>query len=722
MALLLAGLGWPLVPDNGLVARYYPTQQWTGAPAFEGEERQLRPEVVRDRANRLFPGQRFSATWEGFLLVEQEGPYTFSVTSDGETWLSVDGQALVAPSQDAERGATVQVTEHLEPGLRWFEVRYAGAGEDPELTVEWAFDGAEPALVPARHLFPTGTAYRVRNLGYGYLLPLIVSLGLAAVPVVWGGRHLAGHLRAHAGERGTNLALLAVLALTAGLAVPVVTWGLPFFVSWAPDELAVSDVLDGLRQRFSGGWHGAYPPFHYYLLGLLVLPFELAEQGGLTRVLVGQTQLTLSVMFRLVSTLLALGTVYLAYRIAFEIDGNRLAGVFAALLLTGMPLLVYYAGLANLDMPYVFWATLAMFFCVRLAGNPHGSDLTGFGVAAALAVCTKDQAYAFFVLPAGYALWLRGRASGLSWYQWLRTDRGPLTATAATLGAAIVAQNLLFNLEGFRAHVGYLLDTSTYPPRYPATVAGIGRMLAETVAQLSWSMGWPTLIAGTVGLGAMLMRGSAPGIALSLFVGSYYLFFIAVIRYQFDRFFLGVAVVLAVGAGLLLARLVQIQRWAPAARLASALVILSAVSYGAWIPVAMTADSRYRVEAWLASEVREGERVGYVGRRTYLPRFAHGAVRVLESWPYVGRHRPDVLVVNVPYSCRARPGSSRLAFYERLGDPANGLYELALAHRADPWWPTRGPDAVFRAACENSMTSLSRINPEIRVYRRVAPS
>jgi hypothetical protein len=147
-------------------------------------------------------------------------------------------------------------------------------------------------------------------------------------------------------------------------------------------------------------------------------------------------------------------------------------------------------------------------------------------------------------------------------------------------------------------------------------------------------------------------------------------------------------------------------------------IVVFGVLYGSFIPVAMHSDSRYAAEAWMASHVPGDELIAYVGRRTYLPRFRHGSIRVPESWSYVRRRPPDVLVVNAAYSCRARPGTARREFYDRLNDPENGLYTLVLEQRSDPWWPVRGPDAVFRARCENDLTNLSKINPEIRIYRR----
>jgi hypothetical protein len=714
----LLGIAWLFVPGNGLTARYYPNTGWTGTPALEVVERHHAADTFLARSAALFPDEAFSATWLGFLLVESAGSYTFTLASDDGSWLRVGGRVVVDNGGDhTVRGASAGV--YLEPGLHPIEMKYFDAGGERALALQWAFEDERPRAIPVRMLFPTRGVYVARNLAYGYVVPLLASLVIMAVPIMLGMRHLARHLGEFADDRWTNAGLLAVLVLVVALAVPGVRWGLPYSLSWAPDELPLPDVLSGLRQAFSGGWHRAYPPVHYYLLGLLVAPLEVSEQAGLTSVLVGRTHTTLIVLFRTASVLMAVATTYLVYRCGFDLHRDRGAGVLGAVLAASMPIFVFYSGLANLEAPYLFWFTLALFFYVRFVRNPLGPDLLGFAVAATLAVCTKDQAYGFFMLPAAYALWLRYRSHAPPSLGALLTDRGVGKAAVGAAAAFVIAQNLVFNFQGFLWHVEYIVARSTYPPRFAQSVSGHLEMIGEAFRQLSWSMGWPSLVVGTAGFALILARQRRVGLGLMFFLLSYYIFFLAVVRYQFDRFFVGVCVILAVCGGRVLAGLLHARRGALAGRLACAAIVSFGVSYGAFVSVAMGSDSRYEAESWMASHVSRTEVIAYVGRRTYLPRFRHGAIRVLESWPYVERHQPDVLVINAAYSCRARPGTARRHFYERLADPDNGLYQLVLSHRANPWWPVRGPDAVFRAPCENDVTNLSKINPEIRIYRKV---
>ena len=96
---------------------------------------------------------------------------------------------------------------------------------------------------------------------------------------------------------------------------------------------------------------------------------------------------------------MALGIVWLAHRIALEQFGASAAALAAWLTLAILPL-TYYAKTVNLDVPYVFWLTLSLLFFARLFNaRPKPADFFLFTLFAVVAVCTKDQAYGFYVLP-----------------------------------------------------------------------------------------------------------------------------------------------------------------------------------------------------------------------------------------------------------------------------------------------------------------------------------
>ena len=84
---------------------------------------------------------------------------------------------------------------------------------------------------------------------------------------------------------------------------------------------------------------------------------------------------------------------------ARETFGGRAALFAAATIAVAMPL-TYYSKIVNLDVPYVFWLCVALLFYLRIYRTGRARDFYLFTVSGVAAICTKDQAYGFFVFPA----------------------------------------------------------------------------------------------------------------------------------------------------------------------------------------------------------------------------------------------------------------------------------------------------------------------------------
>ena len=112
---------------------------------------------------------------------------------------------------------------------------------------------------------------------------------------------------------------------------------------------------------------------------------------------------------------MGMGIVALTYAMARENFGHR-AAVFAAAILTVAMPLTYYAKIVNLDVPYVFWLSVSLLFYLRMYRTGRARDFYLFALAGVAAICTKDQAYGFFVLPAAVmivrSIVYRSRRSG----------------------------------------------------------------------------------------------------------------------------------------------------------------------------------------------------------------------------------------------------------------------------------------------------------------------
>src|SRR5260370_26897307 len=94
----------------------------------------------------------------------------------------------------------------------------------------------------------------------------------------------------------------------------------------------------------------------------------------------------------------------------------------------------------------MFWFSLSLIFYLRVLVGGTLSDFIWWGVTAALAVCTKDQAYGLYLLmplPVIVEMWRRNEAIV-----------GRLVAAGSAAGVAFaLSHNLLFNAPGFLPHL-----------------------------------------------------------------------------------------------------------------------------------------------------------------------------------------------------------------------------------------------------------------------------
>lgn len=716
-ALLAAMLatGWLLadtfLAGRGLTGRYYPNLEWRGPAQAVALDSRIDTRLVNGWKQAAFPNDPFSVRWSGHVLAERPGRYRLALTADDSAWLSLDGRQVV---YSRPTPAAVESIVRLDAGLHPIELSYVDAGGDRALQLRWAFESEPLDALSPDVLFPTRAAYWMHDAWHvsGYLVPLLWAMLLLACPLAWAVRGVVRHLQERADAPGMNALLVLTLAAAGGLTVAGVTWGVP---GLAPDELSPFEIIDGLRVRFSGGWTDVYPPLHYYILGIVLLPFELLARTGLTQLTSRHTFAVMLVLLRLVSVWAAVATVYLVYRIGLALHGNRLAGILSALFVASMPPFLYYGKIANVDLPYVFWFTVSFFWYIRFVRTGRTGPLMALAASAVLAVATKDQAYGFYVLPAVHVLWIR--------YQAARTDARPvwfdrpLLAGLATLVVVFgLAYNVLFNAEGLIEHVRFVVVGATHPPAYEPTLAGYLGMGRDVIWELGWSLNWPVFVICLVGLAAWMRKTPAEWWVV-LPVLSYVVSFLLVIRYHYDRFLLAPCLVMALFGGGWLAERLTAGAGARWWRVAGIGLVTYGLLYGSGIDAVMIADSRAVVERWANVTVARDETIGLVG--DYLPRFPnHPTVRLDEARGDIDVLEPDLVVSNVLFSCRALPGTDAHAFYTWLNDPANPRYTVALSYRAEPQWPVIGPDSIFRSSCEHPFSNLGKVNPEIRVYRR----
>ena len=463
-------------------------------------------------------------------------------------------------------------------------------------------------------------------------------------------------------RRRGSLPIALILTLSSVLNVLGITWGLPHYVDWAIDSMALQ-TLQAIAKHFANGWFDKYPPVHYATVAVFYTPYigYLLLSGGLqapTKVFPYGLANPLSsltnfiLIARIVSVLMGVTIVLLVYVIVSELFDRRSA-LFSALIVALFYPLVYYAHNANAEVPYVFWALLAIYYLLRLQKDGCLKHYVFFALFGTLSICTKDQAYGLFLFSPLIILWTRFSEVTRTSSQQLRWmgilfDRRLLIAAIVAMGTFVLAHNLLFNFSGFLKHVRWLTGPGSQPyVSYAPTLTGRLQLLWETGVALAQGFTLPLFglcMGGAVYCALKFPRYSLP---LLFLAASYYLTFINVILYVWPRFVLPIGIILAFFGGKLLADIWHSGPWEKLRRGAICLAFI----YGGLFPaqldlLLMGRESRYAAEQWIQQHFRKDAIVEtFAAQNVRLgwdyPRFPH--------WIKVRRSKLEAGTQWIPY-------------------------------------------------------------------------
>ena len=488
-----------------------------------------------------------------------------------------------------------------------------------------------------------------------------------------------------------------ILIAAAALHLAGIGWGLPASDGWDNDGVAPRDFLAGLVETVDPGHFYTYPPVHLALLGLLTLPVVLvavlrapsfARADVVHEVLKVPYMTTIACIARFTSVLMSLGIVFAIGRIAEELraaelgarEGDRenagrvarRAGYVAAALVGVNMTFTYYAQTTNLDVPYLFWACLAVLGFVRGVTRKAPRFFRRASVFAVLAVATKDQAFALFVgLPIVLLAWL-------AFDPWAKQNRRAILretmlAVAASAVLLLVLDGALINPTGFVARIHFLLGSASQDfTHYTNDPQGWMRVLSDVV--VSFPRYYPWLFAPFVVFGVLLgpWRTRRAGIAVAWSIPlvvalSFTIAFNLTARRADHRFVLPQAIMLAVYGGLAIEPLVFSAR--KTLRVLSqagfAIAFATAIVACAAVDATLLLDPRYDAEQWLATHVKPDETVEVYGLNVYMPRMpasAHvvrvgptpaaarnpmfGATELQDAYGNARKRAPHYIVVN----------------------------------------------------------------------------
>ncbi|MEO6573161.1 MAG: glycosyltransferase family 39 protein, partial [Polyangiaceae bacterium] len=288
-------------------------------------------------------------------------------------------------------------------------------------------------------------------------------------------------------------------------------WGMPASDGWEDDGIAPRDFLVGTHDTYLPGHFFTYPPVHLVTLTILTSPvslYALAHAQSLSAADVVSEFIKVPYMTiftlvaRMVSVLMSLGIAYALAKAAEEIRGKR-AGVFVAVVVGLNVPFTYYAHTSNLDVPYLFWASFALLGLVRVIARHDLRGLRRALVFAALAVGTKDQAYALFLLsvPLAIVLWLvidpEARAKARS------IVRELVIGGAIATGLLLLIDGAITNPSGFSQRIAFLLGPASQDHAfYPATLAGKVQIVKDIGGTFGQFYPWPIALLVVVGIAA----------------------------------------------------------------------------------------------------------------------------------------------------------------------------------------------------------------------------
>ncbi|HEY8091284.1 MAG TPA: glycosyltransferase family 39 protein [Polyangiaceae bacterium] len=454
-------------------------------------------------------------------------------------------------------------------------------------------------------------------------------------------------------------------------------WGLPASDGWDVDGVAPRDVLAGLVETFTPGHFYTYPPVHLILVGILSSPatlLALAHAPSLSphdvvhEVIRVPYMTVIAAVARVVSAGMALGIVWAVAKMAEEVRGERAGWCAAAIAGLNVPL-TYYAHTSNLDVPYVFWSCLALLAVVRAITRHEPRRLRGWGVLAGLAVGTKDQAFALFVLGVPAGLLVAAALDDGVRRQARAFARELAIGGAYAAGLLLAVDGVLVNPLGFRERLRFLVGPASQSyAEYTADWTGRWHVVEDLASRLYLFYPWAFALLMGLGLVIVLrdMRGDPARRAAALLplaaIVSFTLAFNCAARRTDQRFELPQTVLLAIYGGIGLDALVFRPRSADIRRMArvvAAAAFALALFCAADVDANLLFDPRYDAEAWMRAHVADGDVIETYGQNVYMPRFP-AAARVLRVGPSEGDHRnpmPGVEEVLAPFDAASARGA-----------------------------------------------------------------
>ncbi len=517
--------------------------------------------------------------------------------------------------------------------------------------------------------------------------------------------------------------LFLILILSFVLNIIGINWGLPSPSSrgWAADEITPVSVLNGMEMKFSRGWSARFPPLHFYTLSLFYLPVHSLDALNIINIPDSQLNTLCFLIGRLTSVLMGTALVFMVYLCGCEITDKRSA-LFASLITALTPPFVYYAKTSNTDIPYLFWFVIALYFFIRILKYHHMFDYILFAAAAVFSICTKDQAYALFVLTPFIIIisLFRHNKARYKKTTLLKSVFNKKTLSALITGASlfVIIYNPLLNLQGFKRHFTLITGAARGIRLFSNDILGHSRMLWQTVKHLNFILSFPVFVICILGFLYALTRKKKNPLLFVVFLiaPSYYIFFISVLGRNYVRYLLPVYIILSFFGGLCLSYFLHAsRRFRFIKYLLIVLLFINSAAYSFSVDVIMVKDSRYYVEHWMQEHIKKDEPILFIGFVNFLPRnkgFTHARYILRPTYNQIKESKAHYIVFNSDLVKSKTP-----VLYQKIIDNED-KFKQVLRYKSSPWLNLLPEHQIREDGNKTIITNLSLINPEIIIFQK----
>lgn len=466
-----------------------------------------------------------------------------------------------------------------------------------------------------------------------------------------------------------NRPLVGILILAAIIYLIGIDWGLPHIISWQSDTLAPMRPLKGMFSFYSFGYFHKYPFVHSFILSVVNIPviavygvIYLINGGSLNPTLFSeaiQTSETLATILiledRLVGVIMTLGLIYNLFLITRKLFGRE-AALFSALFVVLNQGINHLAHVAKVEVPYLFWGTLAIYALIWAVETKERNYYIFSAIFSGLCYGSKDQGYAFFVLPFLLVIIIYPLYQDWKNRQWNKTywKESFLGFAIAFWGAFIIVENLILNWSGFMKRVDHLTgDAGFRSAAYPETFLGNLGMFGDAFIQLNALVTPIIVIFLITGLIYMVKEKKRSFFyTLPLWVClSFYLTFLMIVRQTMPRFITSLAIFLTPYAGWGAAKLYN------KIKLVVLILLVVPLFNTLLINFALLTDPRYEMEKYMEEITQDGDVIEYYSFQQYVTRFPEGTTGVVvksppENFYDLDKREPDYILLTSKWYTR----------------------------------------------------------------------